>query len=115
MYWLLDCSVVLRIKDTMFKLHLLHLAQQSQYFTMLFMEQNDRGVLILDDDKEEIMELNELNGCPMYWLEYVSMKDFMCLLDTLDNTMYAALPTFVPTMALLTNHCMFLRHTACTS
>jgi len=45
-YWLLDGSVVLHIKDTMFKLHRSRLAQQSQYFTTLFAERNDRGVLI---------------------------------------------------------------------
>jgi len=114
-YWLLDGSVVLRIKDTMFKLHRSRLAQQSQYFATLFAERNDRGVLILDDGEEEIVELDELDGCPVYRLERVSVKDFTRLLDALDNAMYAALPPFMPTTALLTNRRVFLRHTARTS
>lgn len=76
-FWHLDGNIIINIKNTHFKLHRSRLAEQSQYFSDLF--QRKDGLIGMD--------VEEMDGRPVYTVTHVSVKDFEVLLTALDNAM----------------------------
>jgi hypothetical protein len=76
-FWHLDGNIIINIENTHFKLHRSRLAEQSQYFADLF-ERKD-GLTGMD--------VEEMDGRPVYTVTDVSVKDFEVLLTAMDNAM----------------------------
>lgn len=76
-FWHLDGNIIINIENTHFKLHRSRLAEQSQYFTDLF------------ERKDHLtgMDVEEIDGRPVYTVTGVGLKDFEVLLTALDSAM----------------------------
>jgi hypothetical protein len=74
MHWYTDGSIVIRLKDVLFRLHRSRLTAQSTVFAALF-----------DAPPDAELDVGEGETCNMYHIEGVRPRDFETLLDVLDD------------------------------
>ena len=86
-YWLLGGDVFVQIDKIRFKLHRYTLVKQSNWFR----------VMIENPPHNKYIHVDEETGAAVYVLDSleVDVKDFVVLLDALDNAMYFPFLSFI--------------------
>ncbi|GBE83708.1 hypothetical protein SCP_0507640 [Sparassis crispa] len=91
MFWQRDDFVVLRVQNTLFKLHRSRLEQESTFFADLFKR-----------DTERPADRDTVDGCPVYLVDGTSAADFAVLMEAMDGGItYALNPLPFPALASL--------------
>ncbi|KDQ51620.1 hypothetical protein JAAARDRAFT_184840 [Jaapia argillacea MUCL 33604] len=115
-FWHLDGSVVVRVQDTLFKVHRSRLVYESEYFKKLFEGRGESRVGSGGED--EMDDLTKIDGCAVYEVdvEGLSVNDFEVLLSAMDEaiTYVTRPPKFFVLLSILraATHLDFEKYTS---